>query len=230
MADTPVVVLEGVTKSFRIGGLVEERVEVLRDADLTIGAGEKVSLVGPSGSGKSTLLGLIAGLLQPDAGTITIDGEPLAGLDDGEQARLRADRIGFALQADNLIPFLTSRENVQLAMGFGAAGSRSDRSSSRRRADELLDRFGVAHRADHRPRTLSGGEAKRVALAVALANRPALLLADEVVAQLDGVTAGHVVDEVVAGDFALLLVTHDLALADRVPHRYRLARHRIEAR
>ena len=212
----PIVHLDGVSKSFGSHGDVTP---VLRGVQMTMFAGDKASLIGPSGSGKSTLLSLIAGLLRPDAGTVEIDGVAMSGLDDSHRARLRADRIGIALQSDNLIPFLTAVENVELALAFGSPRSRRE---ARARALELLDRFGVAHRAEHRPRHLSGGEAQRVALAVSIANEPALLLADEVVAQLDGVTAGEVVDEVLSADFALLFVTHDAVLADRVDRRYAL--------
>jgi predicted ABC-type transport system involved in lysophospholipase L1 biosynthesis ATPase subunit len=225
LTNQPIIRLEGVSKAFPTAG--GDPVQVLCDVDLAIHSGDKASLIGLSGSGKSTLLSIIAGLLRPDAGTLELDGVPLGDLDEAARARLRAERIGIALQADNLIPFLSARENIELAMGFG---SHSDRRQARLRALELLDRFGVAHRADHRPRHLAGGEAQRVALAVAMANRPALLLADEVVAQLDGETAGHVLDEILASDSAVLYVTHDVALADRVERRYRLHDNRIEAR
>lgn len=229
-ATAPIVRLRDVTKTFNSE---QGPVPVLRSVDLCIRAGEKASLIGPSGSGKSTLLALIAGLLRPTDGTVEIDGTSIRELNDSERAGVRAERIGIALQADNLIPFLSAIENVELALGFGPPGRRGlrgRRRSHRTRALDLLERFGVADRASHRPRHLSGGEAQRVALAVALANRPALLLADEVVAQLDGATAGHVVDEVLSGDFAVLYVTHDVALADRVERRYRLHDHGIELR
>lgn len=221
MTAAPVVELVGVAKSFgRRGREAGDLVEVLTGVDLTIRAGDKASLVGPSGTGKSTLLSLIAGLLRPDSGTVAVDGVSMGGLSESDRAHLRAERIGIALQADNLIPFLTARENVEIAIAFGR---RSRRRAARQHAQELLERFGVGHRADHRPRHLSGGEAQRVALAVSVANEPALLLADEVVAQLDGESAAHVVDEVLAADFAVLYVTHDAALADRVPLRYEIA-------
>ncbi len=220
MTTTPIVQLNGVSKAF---GSAAAPIQVLDDVSLAILPGEKASLVGPSGSGKSTLLSLIAGLLRPDSGTVEIDGVPMGELDDRHRARLRADRIGIALQSDNLIPFLTARENVELALAFGDRGSGSgSRSAARARVTDLLDRFEVGHRAGHRPRHLSGGEAQRVALAVSMANEPDLLLADEVVAQLDGETAARVVDEVLDADFAVLFVTHDLALADLVEHRYAL--------
>lgn len=217
MTSPPVVRLSHVSKAF---GEPPSVTSVLKDVDLTILPGQKASLIGPSGSGKSTLLSLIAGLLRPDEGTVEIDGVSMDELDDPGRARLRAERIGIALQSDNLIPFLSARENVELALGFGRT---RDRASRRVRAMQLLERFGVAHRAHHLPRLLSGGEAQRVALAVSMANDPAILLADEVVAQLDSETAIRVVDEVITADFAVLYVTHDLALANLVEHRYSIA-------
>ena len=160
----------------------------------------------------------MAGLLRPDDGTIEIDSVAMSDLDDSARARLRAEQIGIALQSDNLIPFLSARENVELALAFGSRY----RGGTRRQARELLDRFEVGHRESHLPRHLSGGEAQRVSLAVATANDPALLLADEVVASLDGETAGRVIEEVLAGDFAVLYVTHDHELADLVEQRYAL--------
>lgn len=213
--------LAGVSKSYPDAA---GAVPVLEDVDLTIGVGDKASLVGPSGSGKSTLLGLVAGLLRPYEGEIEMDGTSITGLSDRERARIRADRIGIALQADNLVPFLTARENVELALSF-ASGRRHRRRSHR--ADQLLERFAVDHRSGHRPRHLSGGEAQRVALAVAMANEPDLLLADEVVAQLDEATAAQVIDEVLTADFAVLFVSHDVALADLADHRYVLADRRV---
>lgn len=217
----PLLELRGVSKTYQSAAGPDV---VLQDLSLTIDAGQKVSLMGPSGSGKSTLLSLIAGLLRPDAGTVEIDGVPLAGLDDGERAALRSGRIGIALQSENLIPFLSAIENVELALGFGR------RSKSRDRANELLDRMGVVHRGDHLPRQLSGGEAQRVALAVAVANEPALLLADEMVSALDSTTAGLVIDEVFASEMAVLFVTHTVALADRAERRLCLREHKVVSR
>lgn len=216
MRGTPIVQLRRVAKSFATAG---DPTAVLSDVELSMAVGEKASLIGPSGSGKSTLLSLVAGLLRPDEGAVEIDGVDISGLDDRTRARLRAERIGIALQSDNLIPFLTAAENVELALAFGGRRSRRD---ARAEARGRLARLAVDHRADHHPRHLSGGEAQRVALAVAMANQPDLLLADEVVAQLDGDTAAHVIDEVLAAPFAVLFVTHDVALADMVDHRYRL--------
>ena len=204
---------------------------VLHGVDLTIAAGEKASLVGASGSGKSTLLALVAGLLRPDEGTIEIDRIAISALDERARARLRADRIGIALQADNLIPFLSARENVEIALAFATrTRGRRRRRDRARTALGHLDRFGVADRADHLPRQLSGGEARRVALAVAVANEPALLLADEVVAQLDGETAKRVIDTVLDAPFAVLFVTHEVALADLAERRYELVGGQVRAR
>ncbi len=217
----PIVRLAGVCKSFRSASGASV---VLETVDLAIAAGQKVSLIGPSGCGKSTLLALMAGLLRPDSGTVEIDGHALADLGDDAMAVLRARRIGIALQSDNLIPFLSALENVELALGFGGGGDTA------RRARVVLDRMGVAHRADHKPRQLSGGEAQRVALGVALANAPALLLADEMVAQLDSATAEAVVGDVFNSDMAVLFVTHDPALADRADLRLQVRDRKVVAR
>ncbi len=219
MTSAPIVRLVGLSKAYPS---VTGPSIVLEDVDLTIHIGEKVSLVGPSGSGKSTLLSLIAGLLRPDRGSVQIDGISLSDLDDADRAHLRAHRIGIALQSDNLIPFLSARENVQLAMGFA-----TNRKTTNARADALLDQMGVAHRRNHLPRQLSGGEAQRVSLGVALANKPALLLADEMAAQLDNTTAAQVTSEVFAADMAVLFVTHDLELADQAERSYALEDHKL---
>jgi putative ABC transport system ATP-binding protein len=210
---TVLVEVTGVSKGYGSG---PSHRAVLGSVDLRIGAGQKVSLVGPSGSGKSTLLSLIAGLIRPDAGRISIDGVALETLDDTGRAAVRAERVGVVLQSDNLIPFLTAQENVELAMGFTGRRERAER------ARALLAELGVDRRRDHLPRRLSGGEAQRVSIAVALANEPTLLLADEVVGQLDSETAARVVDVVFGADLAVLFVTHDEALAARGERRLRL--------
>jgi putative ABC transport system ATP-binding protein len=213
-----------VSKSYGTG---PNRLHVLDGVDLDLRRGETTSLIGRSGSGKSTLISLIAGLMRPDAGRIHIGGQQTDELDEAGRARLRAERIGVVLQSDNLIPFLTAVENVELAMGF-AAGRRSDD-----RARELLVELGLADRLHHLPRHLSGGEAQRVAVAVALANEPDLLLADEVVGQLDSATAAHVTELVFAAsrerDLAVLYVTHDEQLARKAQHALRLADRRVVA-
>ncbi|MDX6717819.1 MAG: putative transport system ATP-binding protein [Solirubrobacteraceae bacterium] len=216
-AAAALVRLDAVSKAYRAG---EATTRVLHDVSLQLARGETTSLVGVSGSGKSTLLSLIAGLIRPDAGAIAFDGARLEDLDDTARARLRARRIGVVLQKDNLIGFLTAAENVELAIDL-AGGDRAAR-----RARALLASVGLADRADRLPRRLSGGEAQRVAVAMALANEPDLLLADEVTGQLDADTADEVM-EVILGAWrerglTVLFVTHSGELAERAQRRLRL--------
>jgi putative ABC transport system ATP-binding protein len=210
--------VHAVGKAYRADG-VETR--VLREVSFALEHGAVTSLVGASGSGKSTLISLIAGLMRPDAGTIAFDGEDLTDLDDVARAQLRARRIGVVLQSDNLIGFLTAAENVALAIEL-AGGDRKAR-----RARALLASVGLADRAGHLPRRLSGGEAQRVSVAVALANDPDLLLADEVTGQLDSDTAGEVMDLIISASrergLAVLFVTHSSELAGRAQRQLRLA-------
>ena len=193
---------------------------MLQSATLELHRGETASLIGASGSGKSTLLGLIAGLMQPTSGTIAFDGRDLTAMDDAERAQLRGRRIGFVLQNGNLIPFLTAGENVELAMQFSGGGParRRDRPA---RARALLAELGLAGRADHLPRQLSGGEAQRVSVAVALANEPDLLLADEVTGELDSASADQVMTVIFdvsrGAGLTVLFVTHSRELARARP-------------
>ena len=224
----PLVRVEGVSKTYRepngsAGATAGQVVDspVLKGATLELRRRETTSLVGVSGTGKSTLLWLIAGLLLPESGSISFDGRDITTLSDAERARLRGSRIGVVLQSGNLVPFLTAVENVELAAQLG--GGRP----SRRRARDLLRELGLGGRLDHLPRRLSGGEAQRVALAVALVNEPDLLLADEVTGELDSTTADEVVTVIFDAwrerGLTVLLVTHSQELADRAQHRLRLA-------
>ena len=219
----PLVAAEGVSKRYGPAGAGGTR--VLDAADLKLVRGETTSLVGVSGSGKSTLISLLAGVLVPDSGRVVFDGQDLGGLDDAGRARLRARRIGVVLQSGNLIPFLTARENVELAIEL--AGNRRDGA----RAEALLSEFGVAHRRDHLPRRLSGGEAQRVALAMALVNEPDVLLADEVTGELDSASAERVMDVLVAAGrergLTVLFATHDGEVAARARRRLRLEHGRL---
>jgi predicted ABC-type transport system involved in lysophospholipase L1 biosynthesis ATPase subunit len=218
------VLADGVSKSYGEGG---SEARVLDGVALELARGETTSLVGRSGSGKSTLIALLAGLLLPDAGTLRFDGRDMSALDDGERARLRAERIGVVLQRDNLIPFLTASENVELAMGI-AGGRRA-----RQRARDLLGELGLARRLHHRPSALSGGEAQRVAVAVALANTPDLLLADEVTGELDSASAEQVMDVILGAwrehGLSVLYVTHSDELAGRAQRRLALANGAVHA-
>jgi putative ABC transport system ATP-binding protein len=218
----PFVHLDGVSKSYASGSGV---IQVLDRVDLDLVAGETTSLLGRSGTGKSTLLSLIAGLVRPDTGRIIIGGKQTDQLNEAERARLRAERIGIVLQSDNLIPFLTAKENVELAMGF------LPRRRSSSRAEELLSELGLENRIGNLPRQLSGGEAQRVAVGVALANEPDLLLADEVVGQLDQATAAGVMEVIFAASrergLTVLYVTHDEQLAHAAQQGLRLQDRRI---
>jgi putative ABC transport system ATP-binding protein len=210
--------VQQVSKTYREGGF---EAHVLRGVSLELPRGETTSLIGVSGSGKTTLMSLLAGLMRPEAGTVFFDGRALSELDDAARARLRARRIGVVLQSGNLIPFLTAAENVELAIELGGGGRRR-----RARARKLLGEVGLAERADHLPRRMSGGEAQRVSVAMALANEPDLLLADEVTGQLDSANAGRVM-EVIFGAWrerglTVLFVTHNGELAARAQRRLRL--------
>ncbi|HYM57221.1 MAG TPA: ABC transporter ATP-binding protein [Solirubrobacteraceae bacterium] len=220
----PLVQVDEVSKTYREGA-VETR--VLQAASLVLARGETTSLAGVSGSGKSTLIALLAGLMLPDAGKVVFDGEDITDLDDSARARLRARRIGVVLQSDNLIPFLTAVENVELAVEL-AGGERP-----RARARELLSELGLARRLDHRPRRLSGGEAQRVSVAVALANEPDLLLADEVTGELDSSSAeqvmGVIFDAWRERGLTVLFVTHDSGLAARAQRRLCLANGEVQS-
>jgi putative ABC transport system ATP-binding protein len=214
----PLVQVDAVSKAYREGGVASP---VLRAANLELRAGETTSLIGASGTGKTTLLGCIAGLMLPDSGAVRFDGEDLTTLDDTSRAKLRADRIGIVLQSGNLIPFLSARENVELAIELHG-GKRRDT-----RATDLLVELGLGDRLDHLPRRLSGGETQRVAVATALANEPDLLLADEVTGELDSASAEQVM-EIIFGAWrdrglTVLFVTHNAELADRAEHRLRLS-------
>jgi putative ABC transport system ATP-binding protein len=192
----------------------------LRGASMELPRGRTTSLVGPSGSGKSTLLSLVAGLALPSAGQVVVDGTDISRLGESERARLRAERIGVVFQSGNLIPFLSAIENVELAMGI--AGKRGGRNHAR----QVLGELGLGKRLHHRPTQLSGGEVQRVAVAIALANDPELLLADELTGELDSTTAEQVIGMLAeasrARELTVLLVTHNRELAARADHRLRL--------
>ncbi len=184
----------------------------LRGASLTLHRGEFVTLVGPSGSGKSTLLSIMAGLTLPTAGRVMIGGRDLSRLDEAERAAVRAESIGLVFQRGNLIPFLTTQENVELALE-----APQGRHRQAGRAREVLAMLGLDNRRGHRPRQLSGGEAQRAGIAVALANAPQLILGDEITGELDSETSAQVMDVLLQlrseNGMTLLVVTHNPALA-----------------
>ena len=216
-AAEPLARLRDVFKIYREGST---ETVALRGTDLDLPRGRMTSLVGPSGSGKSTMLSLLAGLSLPSAGQVIFEGTDISRLDESARARLRAERMGMVFQSGNLIPFLNALENVQLAERL--AGKPGKASHAR----ELLSEVGLAQRLNHLPRQLSGGEAQRVSIAVALANDPDLLLGDELTGELDSATAAKVMD-VLRGAWerrhlTILLVTHNRDLAAQADHRLRL--------
>jgi lipoprotein-releasing system ATP-binding protein len=209
----------GLARSFTQGG---RTIEVLRGVDLVVAPGEIVALLGPSGSGKSTLLQAVGLLEGGFEGSIRLAGEEAGRLDDDGRTRLRREAIGFVYQFHHLLPDFTAEENVVLPQLI--RGRESD--EARARARGLLEALGLAERLDHRPSQLSGGEQQRVAVARALANRPALVLADEPTGNLDEATADRVLDEflrLVRGEGAAALVaTHNERLAERMDRVVRL--------
>ena len=186
---------------------------IVREVSLEIRARESVAIVGPSGAGKSTLLALLAGLDTPSSGRIRLAGEDLTQLDEDGRARVRAAHVGFVFQSFHLVPALTALENIMLPLEL--RGQRD----ARERASEMLERVGLAARAGHYPRQLSGGEQQRVAMARASVGEPTVLFADEPTGNLDTVTGERIIDLFfelnAAARTTLVLVTHDRALAGR---------------
>jgi putative ABC transport system ATP-binding protein len=215
MSNGRTVELSGIDRSFRLGDSV---VHALRHIDLSIAAGDYVSVMGPSGSGKSTLLNVLGLLDSPDAGTYRLEGRDVTTLSPAEQARVRSQRIGFIFQSFHLVPRLTAAENIALPMMLAGipAAERAPR------VRQALDDFGLTDRAHHRPDELSGGQRQRVAIARATVMQPAMLLADEPTGNLDRATGEEVMrllEQLHTGGMTLIVVTHDQALGDRA-HRH----------
>jgi putative ABC transport system ATP-binding protein len=190
-----------------------EPVEAVKGATFSASAGEFLAVVGPSGSGKTTLLAMIGGLLSPTSGTIRVDGIAIDRLDRRRLAAFRRGRVGFVFQANNLIPYLTARENLLVMADIGGV----DRKTARARAGRLLEELGLTHRANALATELSGGERQRVAIARALMNDPALILVDEPTAALDSARGRQVVEslkaEIKSREKLGIMVTHDMAMA-----------------
>ncbi len=201
------------------------RLEILKSLDLQVEQGEAVAVLGASGSGKSTLLGLLAGLDDATGGEVRLLGQGLNGLDEDERAALRAHQVGFVFQNFQLLPTLTALENVLLPLEL------NDHPNPKTTAGEALDRVGLATRLEHYPRQLSGGEQQRVAIARAFAARPRVLFADEPTGNLDQATGSQIIDLLLdlreTSDAALVLVTHDTALAERCDRRLYLDQGRL---
>ncbi len=197
-------------KVYRTG---KAEVIALRGLDLRIGDGEIVAIRGPSGCGKTTFLNILGGIDRPTAGRIEVNGSNLVDLSDGELVRYRLRQAGFVFQFFNLVPTLTAEENIELPMRLAS----KDGMARKARTKELLDLVGLAQRARHRPDELSGGEQQRIAIAVALANDPPLLLADEPTGELDTKTGQAVLDlfQRLNRDLkkTIVIVTHDARVA-----------------
>ena len=221
----PVLRTRGLKRSFTQGGVT---IEVLRGIDLDVQPGEIVALLGPSGSGKSTLLQAVGLLEGGFEGSIRIAGKEASQLQNGERTAVRRDSLGFVYQFHHLLPDFNAIENVVLPqMIHGALRADADK-----RAEELLTALGLAHRLTHRPSQLSGGEQQRVAVARALANRPALVLADEPTGNLDEVTSDKVLAEFLSlvriEGSAALIATHNERLALRMDRVVRLHEGHLE--
>jgi len=210
-----VIRVEGLTKTYQRG---TERVHALENVSFTISVGEFVAIVGPSGAGKTTLLHLLGCMDTPTSGLLALSGTSTAGMKDGELTRLRREQVGFVFQHFGLLPTLTVAENVALPTLF----------SRRKAADQaqgLLERVGLAHRRNHRPHELSGGEMQRVAIARALINSPRLLLADEPTGNLDSDSGESILalfQQLHQDGLTVLVVTHNPGLAAAAPRRLTL--------
>src|SRR3954468_18953476 len=205
------------TELHRTYGEGEAAVHALRGVTLSFPAGEFTAIMGPSGSGKSTLMHLLAGLDRPTSGSVVVDGQELAGLDDRRLTALRRDKLGFVFQAFNLVPVLTAEENIPLPVTL--AGRKPDPEWR----DTLIDTVGLRDRLSHRPAELSGGQQQRVAVARALIHRPAVVFADEPTGNLDSKSSEEVLGLLrhAVDDFGqtVVMVTHDAtaaAHADRI--------------
>jgi putative ABC transport system ATP-binding protein len=200
-----------VSRTYDLDGV---SVAALRGVSLTVDDGDYLAIVGTSGSGKSTLMHLLGGLDRPTGGTLLIGGRDVATLSPPEMARLRNETIGFVFQSFHLLTRTTARDNVALPLVYRGIGRRERRA----RAGEMLERVGLAHRMDHRPNQMSGGEQQRVAIARALVTGPSVLLADEPTGNLDTTTGQSVLallESLNADGVAVVLVTHDREVAER---------------
>ena len=206
----PVIQLTNVSLTLESGA---GPVNILKEINFAIGSGETVGIVGPSGSGKSSLMSLMTGLEQATTGNVLVDGMAFEGADEDDLARHRRSNIGIVMQAFHLIPTMTALENVAVPLELKGVNDAFDIASKE------LELVGLAHRMDHYPAQMSGGEQQRVALARALAPQPSILFGDEPTGNLDGKTGRDVIDLIFdlskSRGSTLILVTHDPALADR---------------
>src|SRR4051795_2462023 len=216
-AEPPAPEIVRTTDLTRVYGEGETAVHALRGVTVAFPVGQFAAIMGPSGSGKSTLMHLLAGLDRPTSGSVVVDGEEVARLDDKGRTRLRRDRLGFVFQAFNLVPVLTAEENILLPLTL--AGRKPDREWY----DRLIDSVGLRDRLTHRPSELSGGQQQRVAVARALIHRPAVVFADEPTGNLDSKSSDEVLNLLrqAVDEFGqtVVMVTHDphaASVADRI--------------
>lgn len=208
-----VIQMDDIRKIYDTGKI---KVEALKGIDLEVKNGEFVAIIGPSGSGKSTLMNLIGCLDTPTDGSYRLSGDLVAGLKKEQLAAIRNKRVGFVFQNFNLLPQITSYENVEMPLLFGGVGRRE----RKRRVEELMERVGLAERMHHKPTELSGGQMQRVAVARAMAMNPDILLADEPTGNLDSSSGGDIMElfqELWEAGRTMLVITHDAALARRAP-------------
>jgi len=206
-----IIRMAGIKKIYDTGKV---KVEALKGIDLEIHKGEMVAIVGPSGSGKSTLMNLVGCLDTPTEGEYVLAGENVAGVTRDQLAEIRNRRVGFVFQNFNLLPHITSQENVEMPMLFGGMPPRERREKAR----QLLERVGLGERVDHKPTELSGGQMQRVAIARALAMNPDIVLADEPTGNLDtssGTDIMSIFTDLWKSGRTLIIITHDPALARR---------------
>ena len=207
------IAFSNVCRDFMVG---DQQVHALRDINLTLGAGEYVSIMGPSGSGKSTLLNLIGLLDRPSTGVYKLDGLDVTTLDDEEQARVRREKVGFVFQFFHLVPRLTAAMNIELPLILGGV----EMEERKERVAKLLESYGLTDRAEHRPEQLSGGQRQRVAIARATIMKPSVLLADEPTGNLDSTTGKeviHLLEQLTEQGVMLVMVTHDRDNGNRAP-------------
>ncbi|MDP2828054.1 MAG: ABC transporter ATP-binding protein [Sulfuricellaceae bacterium] len=217
--------LSDIQRTFQVG---DQQVRALVDVNLSIAAGEYLSIMGPSGSGKSTLLNLLGLLDSPSAGTYELDGGNVTGLTDDQQARVRRDKIGFVFQFFHLIPRLSAAANIELPLLLAGTPV----AERKERVAKLVDDFGLSGREHHRPDQLSGGQRQRVAIARATVMNPSVILADEPTGNLDRTTGQEVMkilEALAAKGVTLILVTHDGEIGSRAGRKVRMVDGRIVA-
>ena len=205
--------VKNVVKTFTVDG---GKINAVDDVSFQVHAGEFVALVGPSGSGKTTMLSILAALLTPTSGQVLIDGQDLAKMSEKQRVVLRREKIGFTFQSNNLIPYLTAKENVEFMLRLNGKANRA----GRMRSQELLARLGLSDRLHNLPAQMSGGQQQRVAIARALIHQPTVVLADEPTASLDTERAFQVVETfanlIHENNRAGIMVTHDLRMCKYV--------------